>query len=429
MRLRPLVYAIGACAATLALSAEARAQFQLTSATSPTLETLSTGMGRQIALQGLASGLKLGDSAILHAGLYADIGYDTNVFYAQEDGEKSSPVLHVGPRLELNNAERDGTRPSVYYDLFAALDWRKYLSDEEAVTEHDAINPSLGGILELGGGQSLSLLLTESFVRYQQAPYTQGSPIVRDINMASASVRFAPGGGRLKLTLRYANILDIYEDEYSVGSNMGNELVLDAGWRWLPKTSLYVQVAQGVINYFEGDRPSSYPLRTLAGLRGLLTSKLSVNLAAGYYNAFYSEGEGPSGFGNVGIVGELNYQIDLLSRFGIGYRHDFANSPFVGQFYNVDAVYAAYQQMVASRVIAYLYGRYENRRFGGLGAGASRTDNYVMGGVAVDYLIGKVFLLGANYTIGANRVEESGGATGGVEYTKQTILFRLGVTY
>ena len=375
MRPRPLVYAFCACGTALAVSPAAWGQSQsaggsqatLTSATPLTLETLSTGMGRQLTTQGLASGLKLGESAILHAGLFADIGYDTNVLYSNRDSRPAA-VLHVGPRLEINNAERDGTRPSgIYYDVFAALDWRKYLSEDDAITRQDALNPTAGATLEISSNQSLSFMLTESFVRYTQAPYSAGEPIIRDDNIASAGLRYAPGGGRLKFSLRYTNLIDLYEGAYSDGSNMGNELLLDAGWRWLPKTSIYVQVAQGVVNYFnDSTRPTSYPLRTLAGLRGLLTEKLSVNLGAGYSNAFYSSGDNTSGFGNVGIVAEVNYAIDLLSRAGFGYHHDFVNSPFVGQFYDMDAVYGVYQQLIASRVATYLYGRYENRRFRGI---------------------------------------------------------------
>jgi hypothetical protein len=275
-------------------------------------------------------------------------------------------------------------------------------------------------------------VLTENFVRYTQAPYSEGAPIVRDDNIASAGLRYAPGGGRLKFSVRYTNLIDYYEGTYRDGSNMGNELLVDAGWRWLPKTSIYVQVAQGVVSYFNSGKPNSYPLRTMAGLRGLLTEKLSVNLGAGYSNAFYSSGENTSGFGNVGIVAEVNYAIDLLSRAGFGYRHDFVNSPFVGQFYDMDAVYGVYQQLIASRVAAYLYGRYENRRFRGLvdpTNAAGRTDNYLMGGVAVDYMIGKFFLMGASYTVGVNRTDHDTGTLAGVEYTKQTILFRLGLVY
>jgi hypothetical protein len=280
----------------------------------------------------------------------------------------------------------------------------------------------------------MGFLLSDTFSRTQQAPWSEGPPIIRDDNMASAGLRYAPGGGRLRFNLRYTNLIDKYEGNFSDGSNMGNEIVLDAGWRWLPKTTIYAQVAQGVITYFSSGRVTSYPLRTLAGLRGLLTEKVAVNVAAGYSNAFYSSGENPSGFGNVGIVTEVNYTIDLLSRAGLGYRHDFANSPFVGQYYNLDAIYGAYQQMIASRVVAYLFGRYENRRFGPVldpatNTPVNRTDNYIMGGVSVDYMIGTFFMAGASYSLNFNRSSVTTGTAAGVDYTKQVLLFRLGVVY
>jgi hypothetical protein len=427
MRLRPLALAF---VAAFAASPVAWAQLQLASASGgASLESISSGAGRQLSTKGLATGLKLGDEAILHAALFGDIGYDTNVFYASSQGTKPAAVLHVGPRLEITNAERDGSIPSgTYYNAFAGLDWRKYLSSDGDITKQDALNPSLGGSAEFSSGQVLSFLIGDTFSRYQEAPYTAnraGDPITRDPNMASANLKFSPGGGRLKLNLRYTNLIDYYEGAYNSGSNMGNEVVLDAGWRWLPKTSLYVQVAQGVITYFNTGHSTSFPLRTLAGLRGLLTEKLAVNVAAGYSNAFYSSGANPSGFGNVDIVTEVNYTIGPLSRAGIGYHHDFANSPFVGQYYNMDAIYGAYQQMVASRVVVYLYGRYENRRFGGV----DRTDNYAMGGVAVDYMIGRFLLAGASYSLNVNRSSVTGGTTGGIDYTKHVLLFRLGVVY
>jgi hypothetical protein len=428
MRLRPLALAF--CAALLA-SPAAWAQLQLTSTTGPTLESLSIGSGRNLTTKGLASGLKLGDEALLHAGVFADIGYDSNVFYGDTSGAKTAPILHIGPRLDITNAERDGAVPSgTYYDLSAALDIIRYLSSDGDITQQDAINPSVGGNVEFSSGQALSFGLTETFSRYQQAPYQVGSPITRDGNMASASLKFAPGGGRLRVMLRFSNLIDKYEGAYDIGSNMGNEGVLDIGWRWLPRTTIYLQAAQGAVTYFNTtqNRPNSYPLRTLLGLRGLLTEKLGVNIASGYSNAFYSGGGNPSGFGNVGIVAELNYTMTVLSRAGIGYHHDFANSPFVGQFYNMDAIYAAYQQMVASRLITYLFGRYENRRYN---VASNRADNYIVGGVSLDYAIRNFFMAGASYSLSFNRTSDTGAQspTRGVDYTKHVLLFRLGVMY
>jgi hypothetical protein len=428
MRLRPLALAF--CAA-FAASPVAWAQMQLTSSAPASLETMSAGAGRSLTTRGIASGLKLGDEAILHAGVFADVGYDTNVFYGS-NSQQGSGVLHVMPRLEITNAERDGSIPSgTYYDLVGSVDFVRYLSSDGNVTDQDAINPSLGGSAEFSSGQALSFSLSETFSRYQQAPYVQSqspNPIIRDDNMASASLNFAPGGGRLKVMLRYTNLIDKYEGAYDTGSNMGNEGVLDIGWRWLPRTTIYAQVAQGAITYFNSgtSASASFPLRTRLGLRGLLTEKLSVNIAAGYNNAFYSSGSSPTGFGNVGILGEVNYTISTLTRAGLGYHHDFVNSPFLDGYYNMDAIYGTFQQMVASRVVTYLFGRFENRRFGG----TQRTDNNVMGGVALDYIIGKFLLAGASYSLNLNRTTSpTSTASPGLNYTKHILLFRLGVMY
>jgi hypothetical protein len=444
MRLRPLALAFSLA---FGASVPAWAQLQLTSSrsTGPALETLSMGGGRSLSARGLASGLKLGEGTILHAGLFADIGYDSNVFYGTSGSDTTSPVLHVTPHLELTNAERDGSVPGgTYYDVVGAVDFRKYLpsssdaAERDAVVEQDAVNPTIAGTAEFSSGQALSFSLSETFSRYQQAPYQAGDPITSDDNMASASLMFAPGGGRLRVTLRYSNLINKYEGTYDPGSFMGNEGVLDIGWRWLPRTSLYLKVAQGAVTYFNtsSNNHPSYPLRTLLGIRGLLTEKLGVNIAAGYSNAFYSGSTSPSGFGNVGIVTEVNYTISLLSRAGLGYHHDFVNSPFLGAYYDMDAVYAIYQQMVASRLVTYLYGRFENRRFGPApnlndprgAAPVSRIDNFVLGGVAVDYVIAKFIMLGASYSLNLNRTI-SGADAGFLNYTTHVLLFRLGVVY
>jgi hypothetical protein len=364
----------------------------------------------------------------LHAGLFADVGYDANVFYGPSQGQKAAPVLHIMPKLEISNAERDGTIPSgTHYVLFATLDWRKYLDSDTTITQQDALNPSVGGTVHFLPKQALGFTLGDTFTRSQQAPFSAGEPITRNYNMAAANVRYSPGGGRMTLNLRYTNLIDKYEGIYDSGSNMTNEVMLDGGWRLLPKTTLYTQVAQGVVTYFNSGHVTSYPLRTSAGLRGLVTEKLTVNLGAGYSNAFYASGDGPSGFGNVGLTAELNYIVNVLSRAGLGYRHDFANSPFVGRYYNVDAVYGAFQQMIANRFVAYLFGRYENRRFG---ANTQRTDNYFAGGVSLDYaVVGRYLLLGASYSINVNRSTGGGATAAGIDYTKQVLLLRLGVVY
>jgi hypothetical protein len=364
-------------------------------------------------------------------------GYDSNVFYSRE--VHSSPVLTVTPVVALSNAERGGARPSgVYYDLSAALQYREYLSSDETVKSQRAINPSAGGTVEFSSGQTLSLSITDSYSRLKDPPYTPApTGILRDHNLAGLQLKAAPNGGRFQIIGRLSNILDIYEDHpYSRNNNMGNELVLDVSWRWLPKTAFYAQVAQGWVTYLNSDttQRDSHPFKAIAGLRGLLTPKVALNLGAGYTNGFYvGGGTKPSGFGLVAIVGELMYTVSALNAAVIGYRHDIRNSPQLGDFYNVDAVYVAFRQLVASRVSTMLYGRFENRAFHGAspsGITDGRVDKYYMAGLSADYFLTEIFYFGVFGSVDGNHSNRSGSdPVAGVDYDKFQVIGRLGIVY
>jgi hypothetical protein len=404
----------------------------MTSTSGPTLETMSYG------LQGISPhngpiGAKLGEGALLHLALGADIGYDSNVFY-EHYSPTGAAVAHVTPAVDLSNGERDGSVPDgVFYDLGASLTYREYLSGGKDVRDMRAFNPNVGGLLRFSSRQTLSLSLSDNFARTEDPPYSSKEAIItHDRNIGSIEFKVAPGGGRIQLLLRYNNVLDLYETTgYQYANNMGNEGVLDLSWRWLPKTAFFMQVAQGVVTYLKPDSThpevASYPLRATAGLRGLLTEKLGLNLAAGYANGFYASGNTPSGFGNVVLVGELTYNMSLTSKAGLGYRHDFQNSPFIGNYYNMDAVYAAFREYIGGRVATAAYARFENRAYQ---VTPSRTDQVVIAGLTADYVIQRVFYIGVGYTLTLARTNNTDALNnGGVDYTKHLIVGRLGVVY
>jgi len=409
-------------------------QAGMASATAPSLESMSYGVQGVNPHNGPV-GAKLGEGTLLHAALGADVGYDSNVFYSQNP--TSATVAHVTPALDLSNGERDGSVPDgVYYDLAASLVYREYLSGGDAVRSQRAFNPSVGGLLRLSSRQTLSLSLADNFARAEDPPYSQGAPmIIHDYNIASLELKLAPGGGRIQLVARYNNVLNLYEGNARDQSNMGNEGVLDLSWRWLPKTAFFMQVAQGVVTYLNSDSTgvTSYPFRAMAGLRGLLTEKLALNLGAGYTNAFYaSGGSNPSGFGNVILVGEILYNMSLTSKAGLGYRHDFQNSPFVGNFYDLDAVYGALRELIGGRVATAAYARFENRVYHGGAqlATRGRTDQVVMAGLTADYMIQRIFYIGVGYTLTLARTNNTDVATnGGTDYTKHVVVARVGVVY
>jgi len=387
-------------------------------------------------------GVRLSESAVLHAGVTTEVGYDTNVFY-NDTARVSSAIMRVLSSLEINNHARDGSASSsVSYSLGASLTYREYLNDDSNVKAQRAFNPSVGGALALAPSSKFSFGLSDSFTRTEEPPFGPGTgTITRSYNLGVAQMRLAPGGGRIATLLRYTNTLDYYENqELQYASNMGHDLMLDLSWKWLPKTALYLQGGVGWVGYIDDlrvtqGRTDSFTYRVLAGVRGLITPKLAISLGAGYSDASYDGSVGgPSGADSISGAVELSYRLGALTQFGLGYGHTFRNSPIVGTFYNVDSVYAGMNQLIASRLAIGLRGRYEYRRYDGIQSGGmtiERTDNVLTVGAQMDYFIKRWFYAGVVYALTFNSSTETPATATvtGVDYAKHQILGRVGVLY
>lgn len=446
-------------AAAFVSTATAHAQVSLTSqqGASASLSTEAT-VGANAASAGgprgggaSETGVNLSESVLLHVGMSAEAGYDSNVFY-ERSNPRDSAVLRLTPFVEITNAARGGGIPGgAFYDLSATLLYREYLSGDSNTQAQRAFNPAVSGLLEFGTNRALTLTISDSFVRIEEPPYGYTAGIItRDTNLGALQLRYSPGGGRFTGTVRYSNILDYFEsDDLKYANSMSHEAVFDVAWKWLPKTALYVQYAQGFVTYLNKDSdPSptgrkldSFPLRALAGLRGLVTEKLSFSLGVGYNNAFYeSGGKNPSGWGNFAAAVEGTYRPTLLTSMTLGYRHEFRNSPVVGNFYNVDGVYAGIRQALGSRIALQAFGRFENRRYdlsalvinGTPTTVSDRSDNMLQAGLSLDVFIRSWFYAGASYLFTynkSNKADEAGANSAGLDFNKSMVLARLGVTY
>jgi hypothetical protein len=379
---------------------------------------------------GQATGVQLSDTALLHAGITAEGGLDSNVFYDDSD-RRSAPVLRVTPFLELTNLTRSGARPAVLYDLSVGLQYREYVTDDATIRAQRAFNPLVSANVDAGEGAA-NFYFSDILIRSEDPPYGASvSHLTRLNNSGMLGLRVSPGGGRLSLNIRYTNVLDLYEDAYSYLSSMNHDGMLDWGWKWLPRTALYLQGGAGYIHYLDGPAASakgkrnSVPLRALGGLRGLVTEKVNLHLAAGYATAFYDEGVNPGGLSNLLGIAEVAYTPTPLSAFVLGYRHEFRNSA-VGNFYDLDAVYLSLVQQLGLRLSAVLGARYELRRFQGLTAG--RTDNNLSGSARLDYYLQDWLFLGAGYSLTLNRADTPE-PDQLVNYVKHQVFLRLGVMY
>jgi hypothetical protein len=382
------------------------------------------------------TGIQVSDGVLLHVGAGAEAGYDTNVFYANA-GAIASPMIRTSVFGDLSNATRTGAAGRISFDARAGVVYRRYQSDDAAVEPfRNAWMPTAGLALSAGGGQ-FGFGIADTFARLEDPPYNSGPqvPITRYNNQASMEGRWAPGGGRITATLRYTNMVDIFQGGYSYASTDGNYLMLDAAWKWLPKTAIFLNAQQGYIFYLNQaeatarGKESSFPLLVTAGLRGLLTEKTSATLALGYTNGFYA-----GNFSTGGIWGSTYLDLSamlrptILSRIVAGYRHDFTNAVVASFSYN-ETFYASYVQQIAGRLALDLSGRYSHRNYGGQFVDMAqmftgRTDNFVQVGATLDYFIRNWIYAGVGYSLFSN-----GSNIPEVEYLKQQMFVRLGLTY
>jgi len=400
------------------------------------------------------NGLLLSDGALMHAGVTAEGGYDSNVFYDDTPGNKyASSLLRITPFAEITNTARNGDVPSgLFFDARATLAYREYFSSDPSITNLRSFTPSLTASLEHNSNGTLALGVMEGFSRVQDAPYTHGQAangtmIIRDNNIASAQLRWAPGGGRLQGVLRLTDIIDYFETSALKPANsMANELMLDVSWRWLPKTALYFQVRQGYVYYFNdsadlaaaggavalngsSEKSSSFPLRALLGLRGLITDKTSVGLAVGYQNAFYSNGETTNGFlGSTFAAGELVVLPILPMKVTFGARHEFQNS-VIGNFFYDDGAYLNVSYQTVTRLVGSLWGSYDHKDYRGVPMGP-RLDDLIQTGAILDYYLRSWALIGASYSLARNSTDYTAAqGLSGANYTKHQVFARAGITY
>jgi hypothetical protein len=394
------------------------------------------------------TGIQVSDGVLMHVGAGAEGGYDSNVFYS-ESNPVGSQIYRATLFAGITNATRTGPAKTLSFDARAGLQYRRYQSADVAIVQNDFQNawmPTAGLALSAGTGQ-LGFGLADTFARIEEPPYQQNQPvIIRNNNQASVEGRWSPGGGRLTGLLRYTNMIDVFSQTsgYNYANSATNLFMLDASWKWLPKTAIFVNAQQGYIFYLDETAASAngkapaYPLRVVTGLRGLLTEKTSAVLSLGYNNSF-SGITSTGGFWGSSFV-ELAFTLrpTELSRIVAGYRHDFQNS-IISTFYYADTVYASYVQQIGGRVGLDLSGRYVRKDYEGLlpNTGTSaRLDNFFQVGATLDYFIRNWMYAGLGYallindaTLTPNPASPTPPAPDSANYTKHQMFVRLGLTY
>lgn len=407
-------------------------------------------------------GFLLGRRIVVHPGLASELRYDSNVFFSNSRVGGGLPagafILRVLPSLDIStlSLRRGGLSPSrVEFRLHAGMDYREYLTPDAEINRHRAFGFDLGGLLSLFPRSAFSVDLYDNFLRTNQPPYSFNPyNFDRHTNVFGARFRYAPGGQRLVVSLIYELGYDGYSDpeDGPALSNFNllyNSIALRGSWKFLPKTSLFIEATEQFNTYLvpseDNRRVNSYPLRLNAGVIGLITQKLAVNVSGGYGNGFYTAGPSPS---TAVIQAEARYKPTFTSAMVLGYRHDFVNS-LVGSYFDLDSLSASYTQLIY-RLTLYARFTWERMAFQGTpeqlassGVCAEgevmpctpqldRVDNYMVADVKAelpirDWLLPSVgYTLQTNLSNGYTRVQA---AIAPVTFLKHEVWLRLAIRY
>ena len=404
-------------------------------------------------------GIRLGDRLVLHPGIGVEFRYDTNVFFQPPGSETGAFLLRVLPSLDL--ATRPGVRGggaphAIDFRFHAGADYNEFLTGDSTISRHRAIGVQAGALLTILPSYPFSIDLFDNYIRLVQAPFSPShlDNISRDTNEVGVRFRYRPGGGRLELDLSYAFGVDFFEETQFTDLNVFyHKIELRASWKFLPKTAVWIDVSETPYTYLNQgpgtlQHPNSYPLRVDAGLSGLITTKLSLNVWIGYGNGFYQPiASQPVTAANPNsvIAGlSLTWKPTVLSTGTLGYRHDFANS-VLGSYYDVDQVYIGWSQLIW-RFTGSFRLAYSNIRYQGIEAATglvdaannpltSRTDNYLNLDVRVDYPFRDWLIASLGYTLQYNNTAAHLAASAPnaiplpLDYLKNEVWLRLSVLY
>jgi hypothetical protein len=404
------------------------------------------------------SGIRLGEAFVLHVGAGIELGWDSNVFYQPSSvGEVNSFSLRLTPHFDLTNRPRGGER-QIVFDLHGGLNYLEWLNSSPTLRALRQFGVDAGVQAAFFPKNPYNFVVFDNYVRTTQPPYQNVTRnFDRDTNDLGFRVNLSPGGGRLTFNVGYIFGVDYFEvPELKSFDLMSHRFDLRASWRFLPKTAVYLSASETLYLYQHPDpsfpHPNSYPLRIEAGLQGLITAKLTINLWIGYGNGFYGSTRVTDPVTMMTtqvtvnpntVVGgvALTWKPTTLSSGTLGYNHDFVNS-LLGAYYDLDQVYASWTQLIW-RFTGFIRFSYANQRFQGIPPTAglpqgmtTRTDNYITLNTRVDYPFKEWLYASVGYDLQFNKSNASlalmptTGAPGlPVDYIKHVVYLRLTFWY
>lgn len=298
-------------------------------------------------------GLRVGNLE-LHPGLGIEAGYDTNVFYEEQDPDGSFLLRLTGhldvstmgsqrrTQGEASEGEEGSHRKLDFRGGVAASYYHFFIDDAR---DNVALDAYLNATINPEG--RFSVYLHDEFSRAIRPFVDLGGDIdggrltyARDQNVAGAELRLQSAGGVLKGSLGYDYTLDFFEDEaFSYVNSHSHTMRLNLSWRFLPQTALISITEATRQNYFNDGAitllTDNWRVRSKIGLNGALTRTLAFTAMVGYTAGFYDVADE---YDNVELEASLKWAPSRTMNYSLGYDRRFGTS-FLGNFVKRDRIY------------------------------------------------------------------------------------------
>lgn len=404
----------------------------------------------------------LGDGLVLHPGLSAELGYDSNVLMSSVSG--GAGVLRLRAHLDLATLPPQrldaGARPKLAFRLGAGLEYRQFMSADDRVGGSQQVNAWADADVHIRPHEPLSLRLGNKFLvtndarNLEVAGWQTFAPRIYD--QLSALGVWKVFGGPLELGLSESFRVDHFvQSELSSLRSLANDIDLYGQLRVLPQTQVRLEVRSQYISYYNsnGVIPSSAPLRIQGGVQTLLWSWLGASAYVGYGNSLTLgtpvwrvdiQQQRPTRYSN--FVGGLEARLHRIQRMklAVGWARDFFDSIYA-TYYKDDRIYANYEHNVWRSLSLRAQLEFYVRSYGALydpttlqfmavrNGKTTRDDLLVTFGVEATYRPLTWLEVGASYTVLNDSTDfvylDGVGTPIAAAFTKHVLLFRADLAY
>ena len=415
-------------------------------------------------------GLEFAKNSVFHGGAALAVGFDSNVF--SEPGDRPpqraahgtpSLWLSIGNRPLRNGVLDSPAKPSgrkVDYYLGVLAGWRLYMTGRRSVWQASRLNANVAGRVVFAPGRRFSFAIDEDFNRLGE-PTNFEAARVYNFNRIdhSGALRFIwrPSGGRLQLSAAYRNELLFFEPNAADPQGRSNRLVngieTETRWRFRDRSAVAVRYSYHYNYYFccveqgTGRNEDSHAHRVLAGYVGQVGKRFVLDVFAGYGAGLYRQDvNGPNHNNFIGYA-SIGYFPTPRTQLHLRVSRQFHDSLWGNYFSDAGGALAASHVFRWNMRIDAGFGVYA-RRFAGLpvpgvetdeiasytnAPGFVRRDTLISASIQVEQPLGKYFVLGARYALGADltnfAVEFANGFVQDGRFTRNLLMVFGAVRY